>query len=78
LAVTRARGIAAFASEMGFITSYDTTKQLETERVGWFSFEWFVRTRDLAAFRAGHTAAGVSWCPDFGKWPEDSETCSTP
>lgn len=78
LAATRARGIAAFASEMLFYTSFDSTKELEAERVGWFSFEWLVRTRDLTAFRDSHSAAGVTWCPDFGTWPEDSETCSTP
>lgn len=77
-AVTQTRGIAAFASEMNILTSFATTKRLEAARIGWFNFEWFVRTRDLAAFREAHTAAAVSWCPDFGKWPEDSETCGAP
>jgi hypothetical protein len=78
LEVTRARNIAAFSSELQFRTSFGKTAQLERERVGWFSFEWLVVSRDLGAFRGAHTAAGVSWCPDFGTWPEDSETCSTP
>lgn len=78
LAVTRPRGIAAFASEMLFRTSFESTAQLEAERVGWFNFEWLVLTRDLSAFREAHTAANITWCPDFGTWPEDSETCSTP
>lgn len=78
LAVTRARGIAAFASEMSIFTSFETTKRLESARVGWFNFEWFVRTRDLDAFRDSHTEAEVSWCPDFGKWPQDSATCGAP
>lgn len=78
LEVARPRGIAVLGSEMAFTTSYETTAQLEAERVGWFNFEWLVLNRDLTAFRDGHGAAGISWCPDFGAWPEDSETCSTP
>jgi hypothetical protein len=78
LAVTRSRGIASFGSELPYFTSYEGTRQLEAERTGWFSFEWLVRSRDLAAFRATHTSAEISWCPDFGGWPESSGTCSTP
>jgi hypothetical protein len=76
LEVTRAHGIAAIASEMKFFTSYETTERLESERIGWFSFEWLQGTRDMSKFRESHAAAGISWCPDFGTWPEDSETCS--
>jgi hypothetical protein len=78
LEVTRERGIAAFSSELQFRTSFERTAQLEAERVGWFNFEWLVLSRDLSEFRDAHTAASVTWCPDFGTWPEDSETCSTP
>jgi hypothetical protein len=78
LEVARGRGIATFASELLLSTSFESTAQLEAERVGWFNFEWLVRARDLGAFREAHTAAGISWCPDFGNWPEDSQTCSTP
>jgi hypothetical protein len=78
LAVARARGTAALASEMLYRSSFDHTAQMENEGVSWFNFEWLVRTQDMAAFREAHTAAGISWCPDFGQWPEDSETCGTP
>jgi hypothetical protein len=78
LAVARSHGIATFASELQFRTSFDKTAQLEAERVGWFNFEWLVLSRDLGAFRDAHAAGGITWCPDFGSWPEDSETCSTP
>jgi len=78
LEVARAQGIAVLGSEMTFSTSFETTAQLEAERVGWFNFEWLVVNRDLTAFHDAHTAAGISWCPDFGAWPEDSQTCSTP
>jgi hypothetical protein len=78
LAIARARGVAAFASELQFGTSFEKTAQLEAERVGWLSFEWLVRSRDLDAFRDAHAAAGITWCPDFGTWPKDAETCSTP
>jgi hypothetical protein len=76
--LARARGIAVLDTEMTFSTAFETTTQLETERVGWFNFEWLVVNRDLAAFRKAHAGAGISWCPDFGTWPEDSQTCSTP
>lgn len=76
--VARARNIAVFGSEMPFVSSFQGTAELETQRLGWFNFEWLVRNRDLAAFRDAHSAAGISWCPDFGTWPEDSQTCSTP
>jgi hypothetical protein len=78
LAVTRPRGIAAFASETPYRSSFEHTKQMEEEDVSWFNFEWLVRTRDMTAFREAHTAAGITWCPDFGRWPEDSATCGTP
>jgi hypothetical protein len=78
LAVARSRGIAAFASELDYFTSFELLAELERERVGWFNFEWLVRRRDIAAFRDAHDAAGLSWCPDFGLWPEDSQSCSTP
>jgi hypothetical protein len=78
LSVARARNIAVFGSEMPFVSSFQSTAELETQRVGWFNFEWLVLNRDLAAFRDAHTNARISWCPDFGTWPEDSETCSTP
>lgn len=77
LAVARARGVAAFVSEL-YSTSFDYTAQMEDEGVSWFSFDWLVSNRDMSAFREAQTAAGNTWCPDFGQWPEDAETCGTP
>ena len=78
LETARARSIAAFVSELSNGTPLSVTLRLEAERVGWFNFDWLVFDTDLAAFRAAHAAAGISWCPDFGSWPEDASTCSTP
>jgi hypothetical protein len=46
---------------MKFFTSYETTDQLESKRIGWYSFEWLQRTRDMSGFREAHAAAGISW-----------------
>lgn len=78
LEVVRERRIAAFNSELPYSTPFDGIARLESERVGWFNFEWIVRTRDLMAFKTAYEDAGLSWCPDFGSWPQDSESCSTP
>lgn len=75
LAGTRSRGIATITT---FPTNLETVARLESERTGWFNFDWLVFDRDLAAFREQHEAAGITWCPDFGSWPQDSQTCSTP
>ncbi len=69
------RGIAAIST---YPVNLETIARLESERTGWFSFDWLVFNRDLAAFREQYDAAGITWCPDFGSWPEDSRTCSTP
>lgn len=78
VASTRARNVAAFASELPYDTVLETTALLEQERTGWFNFEWIVLNQQLSEFREAHDSAGVTWCPDFGRWPEDSQTCSTP
>jgi hypothetical protein len=75
LGLTRERGIAAIST---YPVNVETVARLESERTGWFSFDWLVFNRDLVAFREQFDAAGITWCPDFGSWPEDSQTCSTP
>ena len=78
LAASRDRGIAAFASEVPNDALFSETGVFEAMRVGWINFHWVVQERDLAAFRDGHEAAGVSWCPDFGTWPQVAERCTAP
>jgi hypothetical protein len=78
LSVSREQGIAAFASEVPNAAPFTETGVFETARVGWFNFHWVVQDRNLAAFRDGHDAAGVSWCPDFGAWPQDAGRCTAP
>ncbi len=75
LDVTRARGIAAIST---YPVSLELLARLESERTSWFNFDWLVFNRDLAAFRQQIDSTGITWCPDFGSWPEDSQTCSTP
>ncbi len=78
LSDTRARGIAALVSEVPANLPLSLTGELEAARIGWFSFQWLTADQDLQAFRSAHEAAGVTWCPDFGVWPEDAQSCSTP
>lgn len=74
----RERGATSFASELLWGLSAADTLVLEQQRVGWMSFAWLVRSRDMARFRAEHDAASVTWCPDFGLWPRDAEKCTDP
>lgn len=78
LSAARDRGIAALASEVPHDAPPSETGVFEAARVGWFNFHWVVQDRDLAVFRDGHDAAGVSWCPDFGAWPQNAERCTAP
>lgn len=77
LEVTRERNIAAFISEVsqGELALSGT---FEANRVGWFNFRFVVFERDFEIFRREHEDAGVTWCPDFGVWPEDSSSCRAP
>jgi len=49
--------------------------ELERDHVGWTSIRWLVHLPDFATFQDDHAQAGVTWCPDFGTWPQDSATC---
>lgn len=71
-------GVASFVSEIPFGTKADRTGQLEQERSGWMNFDWIVQERDFEGFREAHEMAGVTWCPDFGSWPQDAERCTAP
>jgi hypothetical protein len=53
-----------------------TVIELEKNRVGWTSMRWLAVLPDFANFQMEHAQANVSWCPDFGTWPEDSATCA--
>jgi hypothetical protein len=51
--------------------------ELERDHVGWTSIRWLVHLPDFATFQDDHAQAGVTWCPDFGAWPQDSTVCWT-
>jgi hypothetical protein len=78
LLASKSRGVATFVSELTSGTPIAEAGVLETARVGWFNFHWLVQERDLELFRSEHDAAAVSWCPDFGTWPEDAQRCTAP
>lgn len=78
LDLVRARGIVMFAGDLGRGQALSVTGRLEDLGVGWFSLDWVWSSTDFAAFRGAHEAAGVTWCPDFGVWPQDSAACRAP
>lgn len=78
LAIGNNRGVAAFVSEITAGATVAETGVLEAARIGWFNFHWLVQERDLELFRSEHDAAAVTWCPDFGVWPQDAERCTAP
>jgi hypothetical protein len=51
-------------------------QMFEQQQVGWMQFRWLVFNKDAASFRSAVTAAGVSWCPERGIFPEDASRCS--
>ncbi len=78
LEVTRSRRIAAVSTEVTLDATAEETSRLEASQLGWFNFHWIQQDQDLSAFREFHTAGGVSWCPDFGSWPEPAGLCRAP
>jgi hypothetical protein len=78
LALARGRGVASLVSEVPNTAPASETSVFEDARVGWFNFHFIVKSRDFVTFRGDHDAAGVTWCPDFGTWPEDAERCTAP
>ena len=49
---------------------------LEAAEIGWMHYHWLAIDEDLSSFRAAHDQAGAAWCPDFGTWPMNAETCA--
>ncbi len=77
LALTRGRGVASVVSEVYGPPASDTDV-FERARIGWFNFHWIVQDRDFSVFRRQNDTATVTWCPDFGTWPEDAARCTAP
>jgi hypothetical protein len=50
-------------------------RELEKDRVSWASTRWLVRLKDWTTFQSEMTTAQISWCPDFGSFPQSSLTC---
>jgi hypothetical protein len=50
-------------------------REFEKDHVSWVSTRWLIRLKDWTAFQSEMTGAQISWCPDFGSFPEPSLTC---
>jgi hypothetical protein len=69
------RGTATLVTEVVSQAALQKVAAMEAAHVGWINFDWLVYRRDLSEFRAEHDAAGVTWCADFGVWPEPADSC---
>jgi hypothetical protein len=47
----------------------------EQNRISWSQFTWFAVQNDIASYLTATTAAGLTWCPDRGTFPEDASNC---
>jgi hypothetical protein len=47
----------------------------EQGKIGWIFYQWLARDADFANYVSAIESSGVSWCPDQGIFPEDSQTC---
>jgi hypothetical protein len=77
LDVARRQGIAMLVSEVTQGSPVADLKTIEAASVGWMDFQWLVGDRSPDTFRQQLTAAGVTWCPDYGTWPQRSSACRT-
>ena len=77
-ALARARGVPTLLTELPVDLPLTVTRDFEANRVGWMSMRWLVSSSDFSTFNQEHTAAGASWCPDYGVFPQDSTTCRDP
>jgi hypothetical protein len=76
-AIATSRRAPVFISALPTDGWESNTVELERDHIGWTSIRWLVHLSDFATFQSDHSLAGVTWCPDFGTWPQDSTTCGT-
>jgi hypothetical protein len=76
-AMMASRRAAVFITALPLDGWGDDAVELEKDHVGWTSIRWLVHLPDFATFRTDHAQFGLTWCPDFGLWPENSATCGS-
>lgn len=72
-----AAGVSLFLTQLPPLDRWEEfVPPLEQAGVGWLQYRWFgVQTETLATFTQAITKAKLSWCPERGMFPEDSNTC---
>jgi hypothetical protein len=53
-------------------------RELESDKVSWLFARWLGHIHDFASFQAEVSQANVTWCPDFGSFPQVASTCGKP
>jgi hypothetical protein len=70
--------LSFLATELPSTDWQNALEALERRGIGWMHYRWIQLDDDLSWFRSAHDGAGISWCPDFGTWPQDAAGCAAP
>jgi hypothetical protein len=76
LAMATQRRVPVFITALALDGWQAAASELEMEHVGWTSVRWLVHMKNFATFQIEHADVGLTWCPDFGTWPQDSRACA--
>ena len=49
--------------------------ELEPRRIGWMHHDFRVTNDGVDGAIEATRSSGITWCPDQGTFPQDSETC---
>jgi len=75
LAMATRRRVPVFITALALDGWQAAASELEMDHVGWTSVRWLVHMKNFATFQTEHADVGLTWCPDFGTWPQDSRAC---
>jgi cellulase (glycosyl hydrolase family 5) len=76
--VARSAGLALLISQLPRMDWPAYVQAFEQARVGWIHHGYLTETGTLPQLVEATAVAGLTWCPDFGTFPEDSSQCAEP
>lgn len=77
-AATSSAGVPFFISQLPEEGWEAHVREYESRGISWMHIIWFGKHDDLSTLRAQTSAADLTWCPDWGSFPEDAEACRAP
>jgi Cellulase (glycosyl hydrolase family 5) len=51
-------------------------RELEAAKVSWIFARWITHVQNFTSLQAEVRAADITWCPDFGTFPESASMCT--